>query len=47
MIPKQFDDIAKADIDTLRANAVPEGRTIEYELILPGRTDEQISYSPS
>ena len=40
MIPKQFDDITKADIDALLATGVPEGRTIEYKLTLPGNTDQ-------
>lgn len=39
MISKQFDDITKDDIDALLANSVPEGRTIEYKLTLPGNTD--------
>ena len=39
-IPTQFDDITKADIDALLANGVPEGRTIEYKLTLPGSTDQ-------
>jgi len=40
MVPKQFDDITKADIDALLATGVPEGRTIEYKLTLPGSTDQ-------
>ena len=40
MVPKQFDDITKADIDALLATGVPEGRTIEYKLTLPGNTDQ-------
>ncbi|MCE5268433.1 MAG: ATP-binding protein [Planctomycetaceae bacterium] len=40
MIPKQFDDITKADIDALLATGVPEGRTIEYKRTLPGNTDQ-------
>ena len=40
MISKQFDDIAKADIDALMATGMPEGRTIEYKLTLPGNTDQ-------
>ena len=41
MIPKQFDEITKTDIDALRANAVPEGRALEYKLVLPERTDDK------
>lgn len=40
MVPKQFDDITKADIDALLANGAPEGRTIEYKHTLPGNTDQ-------
>src|SRR2546425_901377 len=40
MIPKEFDAIAKEDIEVLVANAVSEGRTIEYKEQLPGGTDE-------
>ena len=40
MIPKRFEDITKADIDALVANAVAEGRTIEYKRELPGNSDE-------
>lgn len=40
MISKEFDAIAKADIDSLVANAVAERRTIEYKQQLPGGTDD-------
>jgi hypothetical protein len=40
MIPKRFDDITKADIDALVVNGVPEGRTLDFKLILPGGTDD-------
>ena len=40
MVPKQFDDITKADIDALLTTGVAEGRTIEYKLTLPGTTDK-------
>jgi hypothetical protein len=41
MIPKEFDTITKADIEALVANAVAEGRTIEYKRQLPGGTDDE------
>jgi len=40
MVPKQFGDIKKSDIDALLATGVAEGRTIEYKLTLPGNTDQ-------
>ena len=40
MIPKEFDTIGKEDIEALVANAVSEGRTIEYKEKLPGGTDD-------
>jgi len=40
MISKQFDEITRADIDALLATGAPEGRTIEYKLILPKNTDQ-------
>ena len=40
MVPTTFESIAKSDIDALIANAVPEGRTIEYKEMLPGGTDK-------
>ncbi|MBN2476588.1 MAG: ATP-binding protein [Pirellulales bacterium] len=40
MIPRQFGDITKADIDALLADGVPEGRSIEYKLALPGNSDK-------
>ena len=40
MIPKEFEAIGKEDIEVLVANAVFEGRTIEYKEQLPGGTDE-------
>ena len=40
MIPKRFEEITKTDIDALVANAVAEGRTIEYKRELPGNSDE-------
>ena len=39
MISKQLADITFADIAALIANAVPEGRTIEYKAKLPGPND--------
>jgi hypothetical protein len=40
MIPRNFDAITKADIEALVANAVAEGRAIEYKQQLPGGTDD-------
>ena len=40
MIPKQFNDITKTDIDALVTNSVAEGRTIDYKRTLPGGGDE-------
>src|SRR5207244_6460197 len=40
MIPKEFDSIGKEDIEALVANAVSEGRTVEYKEQLPGGTDD-------
>lgn len=40
MIQKEFSAIAKEDIDALIANAVSEGRTIEYKEQLPGGSDD-------
>src|SRR6266542_4766771 len=40
MINKQFDQIDKADIDSLNANQVPESRTLEYKQELPGNKDD-------
>jgi hypothetical protein len=40
MIPRDFDAITKADIEALVANAVAEGRAIEYKQQLPGGTDD-------
>jgi hypothetical protein len=41
MIPREFDAITKADIKALVANAVAEGRTIEYKQQLPGDSDDE------
>ncbi len=41
MIPKALDSIAKTDIDALLANKVPEGRSLDYKLTLPGGKDEE------
>ena len=41
MIPKRFGDISKADIDSLVANGVPEGRTLDYKRTLPGGKDDE------
>src|SRR5208282_6134552 len=41
MIPREFDAITKADIDSLVVNAVAERRTIEYKQQLPGNGDEE------
>ncbi|MBC8217863.1 MAG: ATP-binding protein [Phycisphaerae bacterium] len=40
MIPKAFEEITEADITSLIENEVPEGRQIEYKLLLPGNNDE-------
>lgn len=40
MIPKILNSITKTDIESLVANQVHEGRTIEYKQILPGNGDE-------
>ncbi len=39
MIQKRFELIDKSDIDALIANAVSEGKTIDYKEILPGNSD--------
>ena len=39
MIAKQLADITEDDIRALIANAVPEGKTIEYKRELPGNSD--------
>jgi hypothetical protein len=41
MIAKEFDAIAKADIESLVSNSVAEGRSIEYKQQLPGGSDEE------
>jgi hypothetical protein len=41
MIPKPFDQIGKADIDSLIDNAVEEERTIEYKQALPSKSDAE------
>lgn len=41
MIPKPLDRIEEADLAALIANAVAEGRTIEYKRQLPGNSDDQ------
>lgn len=42
MIAKRFDEITKEDIESLVANGVREGRTIEYKQQLPtGRDDDK------
>ncbi len=40
MILRDFDAITKADIEALVANAVAEGRALEYKQQLPGNGDE-------
>jgi hypothetical protein len=40
VIPKPIDVVQKPDIDSLLANKVAEGRTIDYKLQLPGTTDD-------
>ena len=40
MIPKDFDQISKSDIDSLIHNSVREGRTVEYKEQLPGLRDQ-------
>jgi predicted HTH transcriptional regulator len=39
MIPKPFEAIAEDDVLALIANAVSEGRTIDYKRELPGNGD--------
>ncbi|HUT28422.1 MAG TPA: ATP-binding protein [Sedimentisphaerales bacterium] len=39
MIPKNFDDIEKTEIDFLIGNKIGERKTLEYKERLPGRTD--------
>ncbi|HCE46769.1 MAG TPA: hypothetical protein DET40_24745 [Lentisphaeria bacterium] len=41
MIQKNLDAVSKVDIDSLVANQVREGRTIEYKKLLPGNSDEE------
>ena len=40
MIPRDFDAITKTDVEALMANAVAEGRALEYKQQLPGNGDE-------
>jgi hypothetical protein len=40
VILKRLDDLTLADIEALAANAVPEGRTLEYKAELPGPKDD-------
>ena len=40
MIPKNFDDISKPDIDLLIENKTSELKTLEYKQQLPGRQDK-------
>ncbi|MBN2560399.1 MAG: ATP-binding protein [Phycisphaerae bacterium] len=40
MIPKRFDQIVFADVQSLVDNGVPEGRTLEYKRELPGGSDD-------
>ena len=39
MITKNFDEINESDLQSLIANAIKEGRTIEYKQALPGTSD--------
>ncbi len=39
MMDKQFDAIQRGDIEELMQNNVPEGRTLDYKLTLPGGRD--------
>lgn len=41
MIPKAFDDIQKADIDSLVTSKTVERRTLDYKELLPGNSDEE------
>lgn len=41
MIVKSIEMISEADLQALIANAVPEGKTIEYKQALPGNTDAE------
>lgn len=40
MIPKQLADVSLVDVEALAANAVPEGRTLEFKAQLPGGKDD-------
>lgn len=40
MIYKRFDQIEIDDIFQLKSNGIPEGKTIEYKLSIPGRKDQ-------
>jgi len=39
MISKRLEDIGEVELDSLIANGVPEGKTIEYKKVLPGNFD--------
>ena len=39
MIPKRLDEIVESDIESLQANSVAEGKTIDYKQSLPANTD--------
>lgn len=41
MIPKQLDEIRKADIDVLVSGKIAERRTLDYKEILPGNSDDE------
>ncbi len=40
MIPKRLDEIVESDIESLQANSVAEGKTIDYKQSLPANTDD-------
>ena len=41
MIAKDLEQIAELDLESLKDNAVPEGKTIDYKQILPGDSDSK------
>jgi hypothetical protein len=47
MISKAVENITKADVDALLTNQVPEGKTIEYQLTLPGGKDDDKKELPA
>lgn len=39
MIPRKLEEINESDLETLLANIIPEGKTIDYKEVLPGNSD--------